>query len=492
MPSRERFTVSLLTCPASFPPRGSSIPAFVPFSPSVSPLALPNIRRFIAFRVLFNARLYYPVLAILFLDFGLTPEQYALLNAIWAAAIVLLEVPSGALADIFGRTTLLRFASVCMVVEMALLAFLPAGQPGLAFALLALNRILSGAAEAAASGADEALAFDSLKEAGIDNGWPRVLEALMRIQSVAFMAALLLGGFLYDSQAIAAAAGFIGLDFAPPQSLTMRFPAMAVFLQSLVLTVVVFGFREVSPEGGGVTPAPSGSPANPAVPPARVTPLAAFRATLEAGGWILATPFALIVILYGFLFDSIVRIFLTFQSQYLRLLGLPEVSYGAIGAAFGLIGLLISPWARRLAEKGRPSVNLLTVSLLTLLGLVGLNFHHPLFGLLPIIPLLVSFNLVTFLVSHYLNQSAPSRRRATILSFRGLSFNLAYGALGLLFASLLTALRPSLTAAHPDLSPAALQDTVFAASLPYFPPWFLGALLLATLFSWVHLRRQAS
>ena len=62
-----------------------------------------NIPLFIAFRVLFNARWYYPVLAVLFIDFGLTIEQYALLNVAWAAAIVGLEVPSGALADQLGR-----------------------------------------------------------------------------------------------------------------------------------------------------------------------------------------------------------------------------------------------------------------------------------------------------------------------------------------------------------------------------------------------------
>lgn len=68
-----------------------------------SALKQPNIRRFIAFRILFNARFYYPVFTILFLDFGLTLEQFAILNAAWAASIVLLEVPSGALADTIGR-----------------------------------------------------------------------------------------------------------------------------------------------------------------------------------------------------------------------------------------------------------------------------------------------------------------------------------------------------------------------------------------------------
>ena len=68
-----------------------------------SPFALKNIRLYVAFRIFFNGRFYYPVFTILFLDFGLTLDQFALLNAVWAATIVLMEVPSGALADIVGR-----------------------------------------------------------------------------------------------------------------------------------------------------------------------------------------------------------------------------------------------------------------------------------------------------------------------------------------------------------------------------------------------------
>ena len=56
-----------------------------------------NANRFIIFSVFFTARAYYPVLAILFLDLGLSLDQFVLLNLIWAATIFLFEVPSGAL-----------------------------------------------------------------------------------------------------------------------------------------------------------------------------------------------------------------------------------------------------------------------------------------------------------------------------------------------------------------------------------------------------------
>ena len=63
--------------------------------------AKQNLRLFICFRMLFNARFYYPVYALLFLEHGLSWEDFGILNGIWAITIILLEVPSGALADTF-------------------------------------------------------------------------------------------------------------------------------------------------------------------------------------------------------------------------------------------------------------------------------------------------------------------------------------------------------------------------------------------------------
>ena len=108
-----------------------------------SVFAIPNIQRYIAFKVLFNSRFYYPVFTILFLDFGLTVAQFSLLNAVWAATIVMAEVPSGALADTIGRKRLLVFATLTMVVEVGLIAFLPLRLLRLVILSLLLLRIFS-------------------------------------------------------------------------------------------------------------------------------------------------------------------------------------------------------------------------------------------------------------------------------------------------------------------------------------------------------------
>ena len=88
-------------------------------APEIEQTAWHNVRSFTLFRVFFTARFYYPVYALLFLDYGLTLGQFAILNGLWAVTIVFFEVPSGALADTLGRRKLLVVAGLCMLMEMA-------------------------------------------------------------------------------------------------------------------------------------------------------------------------------------------------------------------------------------------------------------------------------------------------------------------------------------------------------------------------------------
>ncbi|MDX9838053.1 MAG: MFS transporter, partial [Azoarcus sp.] len=175
------------------------------------PLADRNCRQFVLFRVLFNSRFYYPVLAVLFLDLGLTATQYTLLNFAWAVVIVIAEVPSGVVADRIGRRPLVVAAASFMVAEMLVLALAPQNGGLVLFLFCLLNRVLSGLAEAMASGADESLAFDALADEGREGEWPQVLARLMQWQALGMVFAMLVGSAVYDPvllNHLASAAGF--------------------------------------------------------------------------------------------------------------------------------------------------------------------------------------------------------------------------------------------------------------------------------------------
>jgi len=378
-----------------------------------------NVRRFIAFRILFNARWYYPVYALVFLDLGLGLGAFSLLNGLWALTIVLCEVPSGALADRFGRKRLLVAAAGLMVIEMALLAFAPAGGGPWLLLALGLNRLLSGMAEAAASGADEALAYDSLPAGERERHWSKTLTTLMRWQSVAMMLAMLCGAALYDPGFVNGLLGWFGMQTEIPAAVTHRIPAILTLGNAIVLFFVTLGFRETC---SAETPAAGLSDA--------------FRSIPQIGRWILGHRAVLLTIVGGMVLDSFVRLFLTLNSGYYRLIGLPEASFGLLAAAMGVMGFLIPPLAARLRETASRATAFGVAALVVLGGLLGVGLvRHPI-GLVAALLLGAGMFLIGFFVSAYLNADTPSEKRATVLSFKGLAFNLGYGAVSAWFALL--------------------------------------------------------
>lgn len=443
-----------------------------------SPFAIRNIRLFIAFRVLFNARFYYPVFSILFLDFGLTLAQFALLNAVWAATIVLCEVPSGALADLIGRRNLVVFAGSLMVIEIALWAFVPRSNLTVLFWVFVINRIFSGMAEAAASGADEALAYDTLKQEGDISDWGRVIERQIQLQAAGFVIAMTLGGVLYDPQLMQKLASALGSTLQVNRETTLRLPIYLTLISACFALAAALLMREPRHQEPQAT--------------AKTSIAGALELTLKAGRWILRTPFVLCIFLAGLLFDSSIRMLLTMASQYYRLIEIPEAWFGILGSAVALLGFVIPPLARRMSVRFSPQANLMLISLPTLSGMGGMCFTWPLWGVFPALLLFSVMYFVSFFVSDYLNRHTASHQRATVLSFKGVFFNLGYGLVGLLYALLLALERGRILMTQPELSEQAIKDLVFIDALPWFPAGFGLMLMLLLGFASIKLRNKRS
>ena len=408
-----------------------------------------NPRRFVVFTVFYNARAYYPVLAILFLDLGLTLDQFVLLNLIWATTILLFEVPSGALADTLGRRKLLIAAAGLMVLEMLCLLLAPRGGGAVLVALCVLNRVLSGLSEACASGADEALAYDSLPENARADAWDQLLATTMRWRSVGFVVAMVLGGLIYDPEPLNR---LLPAGFQLSHEIAHRLPVAVVLCQALVCLGITL--RMVEPPHHAAAGVGS-SCQN------------AWKLTLETARWVFTHPRTLVVVVIGLAIDSIVRNFATLTSSYYRLIELPEWSFGFIGAAIGVLGWFVPGIAKNLNHRFGTLTNLGIAAGISLLGLTALVPGWPLFGLLPAMLLMTTLGYLGFTVSRALHGLADSGRRATVLSVKGLAFNLGYGLFSLGFSRLL--------AHFPDHPPGAALRAAFFWQVPAFA---LVALLL--------------
>jgi MFS family permease len=437
-----------------------------------SPFSIRNIRLFIAFRIFFNARFYYPVFTIIFLDFGLSVEQFAILNSVWAITIVLAEVPSGALADIIGRKKLVLSTSVIMAFELGLISFVPLGNMHLIFWVFLINRILSGLAEAMASGADEAIAYDSLVEYGDKKDWPKVLSLLMRISSAASIITGITGALLYDPDIVNKVVHYAGTDLHFTQQQTMRIPLVLTFVLSLLAVSTASMMSETNIQHHD----------NEGDCRKTYSLREALGKTFEAGRWIVQTPFALSIILLGMMFDHVIRMMVTLTSQYYRLIDIPEAVFGFIGAGISMLGLLVPKIAEKMVASFSPAANMAFLGALCFTGFLGITFFIPYLGVIPMAMIFVAIMMTSFFTSSYLNQITSSHHRATVLSFKGMAFNLAYGAIGIGFAQLMQTLRHNIQISSPDITETILENNAFKEAVSWFP-WYsiAGIIVIAVL-----------
>lgn len=416
------------------------------------PFRHQNVRLYAWFTVLYNARAYYPIFAILFLDLGLSREQFLTLNAVWAAAIFLLEVPSGALADTIGRKKLIVAAAVMMILEMAFLLFAPQNGGWVLLMMAFCNRLLSGASEASASGADQALAYDTLQEKEEHGRWDEVLAAIMTFRSAAFFTAMILGSLLYDPSVLSK---FIPALADMDRSFTLRLPLALVFLQGIACLFIALKMRDIDSEDGD-----------------KPSLRKAFRTTLSAGKWVVTTPIALMVVIGGVLGDAFARNFATLTSDYFRFIEIPEWLFGFLGATFAVVGILIPNLAKRLSRAVSPRTHLILIASWSLGSLILLSQAWPYWGVGPAVMTMAVLSWTDFVVSRELNHLASSSQRATILSVKGLIFNLGYGLASLSFAGAVAGFKGA----------GASGDEAFQSTL-LWQPVVLGLGLLA-FFIW--------
>ncbi|GAB2647378.1 MFS transporter [Vibrio panuliri] len=384
-------------------------------------LQVRNVRNFLIFRCSYFARFYYPVFTLLYLDYGLTLSQFAMLNVVWAATIVLAEVPSGAFADTLGRKKLVVLSSIVMFIEIAMIAFVPTGNPTFVFVVFLVNRILSGLAMALASGADEALAYDTLKDQGKEEAWPRVLQVQLRLSSSVGIVVTLLGAAMYDVNFMASVYRFIGLEAPQTTQDIMRIPVYATLFVAIIAIYAALGMREEKK----VLPSHTTKLA---------TTLASLKLTLNTGKWVLSTPYVLFILLYYSLFEHTSRMFLTMNSQYYRAIDIPIIYFGLIGAGISVLKIILAGQSRQLAESMEPKKFIVIMGLATMATYYWISLGWSIYGVIPALILIFIIMTMNIFISYHLNRKTESHNRATVLSFKGLMFNLGYGLIGILYA----------------------------------------------------------
>jgi MFS family permease len=126
-----------------------------------------DLRLFYLFRLLSTSYLFVPVSFAFAISRGLGAFEILLLNTIYCGAVIVAEVPTGALADRMGRRSAMMLGALAMVAACATYSLAHS------FVVFAAAELLAALSMTLCSGADSAYLFDLLNDHGQGQDYPR-------------------------------------------------------------------------------------------------------------------------------------------------------------------------------------------------------------------------------------------------------------------------------------------------------------------------------
>ena len=176
-----------------------------------------------------------PVLILFYTANGLNSTQIFTIQAAFHLAVLLLEVPSGYLADVVGRRKTLVIGAIFFPLGLAVYA------AGRSFAAFVLAEVILAVSVSMRSGCDSAMLFDSLRQLGRQGEYKRFEGKCALVARSGTAVSSLAGGLLADDlpapafpgqcrqrpvhAAGCAGAGRAGAREAPLQESAARYPA---------------------------------------------------------------------------------------------------------------------------------------------------------------------------------------------------------------------------------------------------------------------------
>jgi MFS family permease len=127
-----------------------------------------NIWKIYAFKFLGDFLMIVPIILPFYKACGLTVTQFLIAQAVFSAGALVLEIPSGYLADALGRKRALVLGAAFFPAGLALYAL------SSSFAAFCCAELILAASASLRSGTDSALVFDSLRELGREREYERV------------------------------------------------------------------------------------------------------------------------------------------------------------------------------------------------------------------------------------------------------------------------------------------------------------------------------
>ena len=338
-----------------------------------------NIWRFGAFRFFVDFQLWLPIWVIYLNETrGLSLTEITLLDVPFWLLLIILEIPTGIVADRWGRKISLCYGA--FINAVAVLVFGLAGN----IAILFVSYSVWAVAWTLFSGADSAFVYDSLKAAGRREEYQKIWGRIHSISLIAHVLGLVLGSF------VAAATN-------------LWFPIVISAGLMLIAWMVSLTFKE---------------------PPREEAPTSYRETILNAVNVVRSKPPVYTMMLFAGFVMAIAVSFSILAQPYLRSHGIGIDVIGFLQVPGQLVGIFAALFAYRLVGiigVGRTMLLLPVVVLVAAIGLGSVD-HIAAFAFYPLTGLVFAMSFPV--LSTYFNDRIPSASRATVLSIYQLTFSL--------------------------------------------------------------------
>ncbi|MVX64946.1 MFS transporter [Clostridium chromiireducens] len=320
---------------------------------------------------------------VLYLSFkGMSLIEIGLLESIYHITGVLFELPTGAIADVYGKKFSIITGRIVSVISSILMI------TSNSFWGFGLSFILSAASMNLNSGAGKALIYDSLKELGEEERYKKIWGNLAFIMSTGQGIAVLLGGILSD------------IKFLYAYILGMIIHTVALIVACKFNEPTVRKKQEEKKQEN----------------------LILYQVLISAK--VLKTrKVVLYLILFSALVGSLQTTVFFYSQQYFSNMSYSKTAIAIICAASSFIEAISSKYAYKLENLLKLKGTLISVSLINIFSLIGLALAKEL-AVVFFMSASITGGLAYTIFSDYINSRIPSEYRATILSFDSFCFSM--------------------------------------------------------------------
>jgi MFS family permease len=351
-----------------------------------------NLQKLYAFRFFSSLIPAYVIERLFWEERGMTIQMVVYTEIIYALTIVLLEIPTGIMADKWGRKRMLVLSALLACSEFLILLY------ATEFWHFALVVFLAGVSRSASSGSENALLYDSLKLQGKASLFEKQLGRLNACDFVSAILAALCGSLL---------ASKYGLELN-------YWISLGSTIIALVLSLLL------------IEPAAEDSISIEEVIPFKAYVVVSLR-------FFRANPSVTLVMLSAMVSGAAIGYIEEFWQLYVSRLGVPVVYFGMLSAAIMLLQLPGNLMAHVLIRWFSYRTLIFIIMVVFSVGFTYVAISKDFIGLTAMLIICLFSGVMEPIATGYLHHRMNSSMRATIDSFQSLGENLVHTLAGLGF-----------------------------------------------------------